>query len=117
MVSHKRQETQAQRRPATSPEGRENQIVNLTMDLAERQIRDGTASSQVMTHFLKLASPREKLEREKLAAENEVLRAKVEQLQSAKNVEELYSAALNAMRQYSGQDPIDDEDYDDYDDR
>jgi hypothetical protein len=117
MVSHKRQEERAQRRPATSPEGRENQIVNLTMDLAERQIRDGTASSQVMTHFLKLASPRERLEREKLAAENEVLRAKVEQLQSAKNVEELYSAALNAMRQYSGQDPIDDEDYDDYDDR
>jgi hypothetical protein len=117
MVSHRKQEDKPQRRPATSPEGRENQIVNLTMDLAERQIREGTASSQVMTHFLKLASPRERLEREKLAAENEVLRAKVEQLQSARNVEQLYSEALNAMRQYSGQDPIDDEGYDDYDDR
>jgi hypothetical protein len=117
MVSHRKQEERPQRRPATSPEGRENQIVNLTMDLAERQIREGTASSQVMTHFLKLASPRERLEREKLAAENEVLRAKVEQLQSARNVEQLYSEALNAMRQYSGQDPIDDEGYDDYDDR
>ena len=117
MVSHRRQEEQAKRRPATSPEGRENQVVNLAMDLAEKQMREGTASSQVITHFLKLASPRERLEREKLAAENEVLRAKVEQLASAKNVEELYSAALNAMRQYSGQEPIDDEDYDDYDDR
>lgn len=117
MASHKRQEERAQSRPATTPEGRENQIINLTMDLAERQIRDGTASSQVMTHFLKLASPRETLERERLAAENEVLRAKVQQLQSARNVEELYSQALNAMRQYSGQDPIEDDEYEDYDDR
>jgi hypothetical protein len=117
MVSHRKQEEKPQRRPATSPEGRENQIVNLTMDLAERQIREGTASSQVMTHFLKLASPRERLEREKLEAENAVLKAKVEQLQSARNVEQLYAEALNAMRQYSGQDPIDDEGYDDYDDR
>jgi hypothetical protein len=117
MVSHRRQEEKVKRRPATTPEGREHQIVNLTMDLAERQIRDGTASSQVMTHFLKLASPRERLEREKLEAENAVLKAKVEQLQSARNVEQLYSEALNAMRQYSGQDPIEDEGYDDYDDR
>ena len=64
--------------PATTPEARENQLVALAMDAAEKQIREGTASSQIMTHFLKQASPREKLERQKLEAENEMLRKKVE---------------------------------------
>lgn len=88
--------------PATTPEARENQLVALAIDAAEKQIREGTASSQIMTHFLKLASPREKLEREKLEAENEMLRKKVEAMASAKRVEELYESALNAMRSYGG---------------
>lgn len=78
------------------------------MDLAERQIREGSASAQVISHFLKLGSERESLEKERLSAENSLLRAKVEQLASAKRVEELYQDALNAMRQYSGQDPVED---------
>ena len=41
-------------KPATTPEGRENEMVSLAIDLAEKQIREGTASSQVITHFLKL---------------------------------------------------------------
>ena len=88
--------------PATTPEARENQLVALAMDAAEKQIREGTASSQIMTHFLKQASPREKLERQKLEAENEMLRKKVEAMASAKRVEELYEQALNAMRAYGG---------------
>jgi hypothetical protein len=91
------------RRPATTPEGRENQLISLAVDLAERQLIEGTASSQVLTHFLKLASTREKLEQERLQQENLLLSAKREQLASAKRIEELYENALNAMRAYSGE--------------
>lgn len=98
-------------RPALSPEARENQLISIAVDVAEQQLRNGTASSQVITHFLKLGSMKETLEREKLRQENELLRAKTESLQSAKRVEELYANALNAMRSYSGQDIGGDEDY------
>lgn len=91
------------RRPATTPEGRENQLISLAIDLAERQLAEGSAASQVITHFLKLASTREKLEQERLQRENLLLSAKVEQIASGKRIEELYETALNAMREYSGQ--------------
>ena len=90
------------RRPATTPEGRENQLVADAIDLAEQQIREGTASSQVITHFLKLGSTRERLEQERLEHENELTRVKIEALESQKRVEELYSEALAAMRSYAG---------------
>lgn len=90
-------------RPALSPEARENQLVSLAVDLAEKQLREGTASSQVVTHYLKLGSTRERLEREKLEEENKLLKAKTEQLQSTKRMEELYSKAIDAMRSYAGQ--------------
>lgn len=90
------------RRPATTPEGRENQLISLAADLAERQLVQGTASSQVITHFLKMASTREKLEQERLHRENLLLSAKVDQIASSKRIEDLYETALNAMRQYSG---------------
>lgn len=90
------------RRPALSPDARENQLISLAVDLAEQQLLDGTASSQVITHYLKLGSSRERLEKERLERENEMLRAKTESLQSAKRVEELYAKALDAMRNYSG---------------
>lgn len=91
------------RPPALTPEGRENQLISLAIDLAEKQLSEGTASSQVITHYLKLGSTKERLEKEKLEKENELLKAKTESLQSAKRVEELYKDALNAMRRYSGQ--------------
>lgn len=92
------------RRPATTLEAREAQVVSMAIDLAERQISEGTASSQVITHFLKLGSTRERLEQERLRSENLLQEAKIEQLRSAKRVEELYEDALNAMRTYAGQD-------------
>lgn len=95
------------RRPATTPEGRENQLISLAVDLAEKQIKEGTVSSQVLTHYLKLGSSREKLEQERLRRENHLLEAKAEAMASAKRVEELYGKALNAMRTYAGQDPVD----------
>ncbi|ADD81008.1 gp010 [Rhodococcus phage ReqiPoco6] len=109
----KEQPTQSRRRPATTPEARENQLISLAVDLAEQQLKDGTASSQVITHYLKASSSREKLEQERLRNENILLKAKAEAIASQKRIEEMYGKALNAMRSYSGQSPIqgdDDED-------
>lgn len=94
-------------RPATTPEGRENQMVALAYDLVERRIREGSATSQEVTHFLKLGSTREQLEQERLRHENHLMRVKREALESQKRVEELYKSALDAMRTYSGQEPMD----------
>lgn len=97
------------RRPAITPEARENQLISLAVDLAEKQLQEGTASSQVITHYLKLGSTKERIEKEILEKQKELITAKTEALQSAKRVEELYMNALNAMRTYSGAgDPCDD---------
>ena len=90
-------------RPALTPEARENQLISLAVDLAEKQLQEGTASSQVITHYLKLGSTKERIEREILEKQKELITARTESLQSAKKVEELYENAINAMRKYSGQ--------------
>jgi hypothetical protein len=97
------------RPPATTPEARENQLISLAVDLAEQQMRDGTASSQVMTHFLKLGSSREKIEQERIAMEISMLGQKQELMASAAHVEELYSEAIKAMRAYGGHEPAPEE--------
>lgn len=103
--------TKTRRPPATTPEGRENQLISSAFELAEEQILSGTASSQVITHFLKLGSTRNRLEQDKLEQENNLLRAKIETLASAQRIEELYGKALESMREYSGAyTPDDDED-------
>lgn len=89
-------------KPALTREGKENQMIALAMDIAEQQLRDGTASSQVITHFLKMGSEREKLERLRLEEEVKLQRAKTESIESQKEIKELYSEALAAMRRYSG---------------
>ena len=101
-------------RPGLTVKSREDQLISLAVDVAEEQLRNRTASSQVITHFLKLGTTRAELEREKIAHENELLRAKTEQIQSAKRTEELYANAISAMRRYSGQGRYD-EDEEDYD--
>lgn len=90
------------RRPALGREAREDQLISLAIDQAEEQLRNGTASSQVIVHFLKLASTREKLEKEILERQKAQLEAKTQVLQSQQRVEELYSKALDAFRRYSG---------------
>lgn len=107
------EEVKPRRPPATTPEARENQLIAAAVDLAEKQILKGTASSQVVTHYLKLGSSREKLEQERLAKENELLTAKAEAMASQKRVEELYEGAIAAMRSYAGHEPVDQDDYDD----
>lgn len=91
------------RPPATTPEARENQLISLAIDLAEKQLMEGTASSQIVTHFLKLASLKERKEIALLEQEIALKKAKTEAIQSSKKIEELYINALNAMRRYSGQ--------------
>lgn len=86
--------------PATTPEARENQLIALAVDLAEKQLLEGTASSQVITHYLKLGSSKERIEREILEKQKELIAAKTEALQSAKRIEELYDDAIKAMKSY-----------------
>lgn len=105
----------SRRRPATTPEGRENQLISAAVELAERQLLDGTASAQVISHYLKLGSSREKLEQHRIGLENELLKAKAESIASAQRVEELYKTALNAMRTYSGHEPME-VNHDEYED-
>lgn len=96
------QEILPKMRPALTPEARENQMISLAESLAEEQLRNGTASSQVITHYLKLGSTKERIEREILERQKELITAKTEALQSAKRVEELYANAIAAMKRYSG---------------
>ena len=90
-------------RPAISPEARENQMIALAVDLAEEQLRNGTASSQVITHYLKLGSTKEKIEKELLEKQKELISAKTEVLNSQRRMEEMYSDMLSALKEYSGQ--------------
>ena len=97
-------------RPALTPEARENQMISLAVHLAEKQLQEGTASSQVITHYLKLGSMRERLEREKLAEENKLLRARTKSIEEAADMKDLYEKAIKAMQRYSGNGD-DDEEY------
>ncbi len=89
-------------RPALTPEARENQLVSLAVDLAEKQLREGTASAQVITHYLKIGSTKERVEKEILEKQKELIEAKTQNLKSIENTEKLYANALKAFRGYSG---------------
>lgn len=104
----------AKRRAALTPEAKENQMISLAMDLAEEQMLNGTASSQIITHFLKLGSIKAQAELELLKMQSEVAAAKAESYKSAQHIEELYSKAVDAMRRYSGQedDPVEFDEFD-----
>lgn len=95
--------------PGRTLEARENQLILLATDLAEQQLRDGTASSQVIAHYLKLGSTRERLEQERIRHENELSSAKSEKIRSDRHYEQLLEEAFAAFRTYSGQD--EEEDY------
>lgn len=93
-------------RPATTPNGRENQLVAKAVNLAEQQLEDGTASAQVITHYLKLGSSRERLEQERIRHENELLVVKKEALEATKKSDELFKEAMDYFRAYTGNGPI-----------
>lgn len=79
----------------------------MAIDLAEKQLLEGTASSQVITHYLKLGSTKERIEKEILEKQKDLIDAKTQSLQSVKRMEELYVNAYNAMKKYSGKDDDD----------
>ena len=95
-------------RPALTPEARENQLISLAVDLAEKQLREGTASSQVITHYLKLGSTKERIEKEILEKQKDLIDAKTQNLKSMERQEQMYAEALKAFRGYSR--PGDEED-------
>lgn len=102
------------RPPARTPEEEENYMISIAVKAAEDQILSGKASSQLLTHYLKLATVKEKLEKEKLEAEVELLKAKKESLESQKMLETLYGDAIKAIAEYTGHGDEDDEEYDEY---
>lgn len=92
-------------RPATTPQGREHQLIAKAVDLAEQQIEDGTASAQVLTHFLKLGSSREKLEQQRIRHENELMEVKKQTMQAAQKSDALFKEAMDYFRAYTGNGP------------
>ena len=96
-------------RPALTPESEETQMIALALNLAKEQILNGTASSQVITHFLKLGTERARLEKEKLIKENRLLEVKASDIENRQRSDELFEQAIEAMKSYGGQG-----DYDDY---
>lgn len=104
-------------RPALNPEMREQQLISLAVDLVEQRLRDGTASSQETTHFLKLASQKAKYEAERAKLENELLKAKTQEIRDRADTKTLYKNAIEAMKRYSGHGSSsyeEEEDYDEY---
>ncbi|WP_290432953.1 hypothetical protein [uncultured Parasutterella sp.] len=99
------------RRAASTPEAREQQLIALAVDLVEKQLIEGTASSQVISHFLKLGSIRAQIEKELLEKKRDLAAAKAESIKSGARMEELYLNAVNAMKSYSGQEEEPDEEY------
>lgn len=89
-------------RPSLTPESQENQMVSMAMNLAAQQLADGTASSQIIAHFLKIGTTRERVEREILELKKDLVSAKTESLKAAARSDEIYANALSAMRDYSG---------------
>jgi len=105
------------RPPAITPDQRENQLIEAAVDLAEQQLKAGEASAQVITHYLKLGSSRERLEQQRIRNEVLLLETKRELMESEKRTEQLMIEALNAMRNYTGANDSDDTaEYDDYPD-
>lgn len=101
-------------RPALNPDARQNQLISLAVNLAEKQLKEGTASSQVITHFLKLATKKEEVELEKIQIEKELLRAKISSLESNKQTAEKFEEAIKAMKSYQGFNISEEDDFNEY---
>ena len=95
-----KKERNPRRPPAATPRDQENRMISLATHLAEKQLKAGTASSQVITHYLKLATEREQLEKERLRSQNLLDKAKIDQIKSQKRTEEMFVQAIEAMKSY-----------------
>jgi len=101
-MSKKEDERTNKKPPASNLESRENQLISLAVNLAEKQLVDGSASSQVITHYLKLGSTKDRLEKEILESKKELMTAKTDAIKSTQKSEEMYKEALDAMKLYKG---------------
>ena len=101
--------------PAMTPEDQEDQLISLAVDLAVKRLREGTASNQLVSEIIKLGTTKERLAKEKLQRENEMLRAKTEAIEASRRNGEMYAEAIKAMREYAGVQAIEDDDYDEED--
>lgn len=100
-------------RPALNPDAREQQLISLAIDLVEKRLIEGTASSQETTHFLKLATSKARIEKEMMEKQMELMDAKTKQIRSEENREALFKQAIEAMRKYQGRGgEVDDEEGD-----
>lgn len=90
------------RRPALSPEAEEDEMIALAVARAKEQLIDGTASSQIIVHYLKMASTEERIKREILEKQKDLIEAKTHSIQSTARSEEIAKKALDAFRHYSG---------------
>lgn len=116
MAAERKSTSGRRSRPPRTTEAKQQELIGLAMDWSEKKLRDGTAPAQVVTHFLKQGSERERLELLKLSRENELLNARVAQIEAETRTDELYAQALRAMRRYSGQEELEEDDWDEYDD-
>lgn len=98
-------------RPALTPDAKQNTMIAKAINLAEKQIDEGTASSQIITHYLELGSPQARAKAERIELENELIKAKIEALRKGSVIEELMKEAINAMKEYGGHDDGDEEEY------
>jgi Na+-translocating ferredoxin:NAD+ oxidoreductase RnfG subunit len=95
------------RRKAITPEERENQLCALAVNLVEKRLQEGTASSAEILHYLKRASTKERLEEEILREQKKLVQAKTENLEYEKQREQDYAKVIEAIRTYSGYDEDD----------
>lgn len=101
------------RSPARTPEARENQLINLAVNEAERRLNNGTASSQIITTLLKLGTIKAQLELEKLRSDVALQKAKEQEIKDKASNNDLYAQALAAFRSYKGDNVDEDEFYED----
>lgn len=97
-----KKEAIVQETSAMTPEDREDELILLATNLAEQRLRDGTASNQLIAEIMRMGTTKERLQKEKLRRENEMLRAKTEAIEAQKHTDEMYQKALDAMRSYAG---------------
>lgn len=118
MARRKEEDAQPRRRrpPARSPRAAENRLISLAYEKVEDRIRNGEASAQEYTHFLKMGSSREKLEQERISMQSQLDRERIESMRALERREELFGAAIKAMRSYQGQEPEPEDEDDYYDD-
>lgn len=100
-MAKKKQAEEKGMRPASTPEAREQQLINLAVNLAEKQLREGTASPSIINHYLKMASNREVIEREILQKQSKLLEVKAQSISNEKENEKMAKAALEAMKNYT----------------